>query len=110
MRSEEYFAEPWVSLPRRERAVGLEVALLSGDEHRKPMQGVHIVATNQTVGQNVNLEVSEDGKHLVIRVDLTKSFGPSSTGKSEIVASTQGNAPVPNTDRIMLGLNLFRKR
>ena len=57
--------------------------------------------------KNVELQV-KDGK-LVITVDLSKQFGLSSTGKSRIIASTEGNVSVPGREEIKLGLNLYTK-
>jgi len=45
-----------------------------------------------------NVVMSTDDKTLTITVDLTEDFGPSKSGKTHIVASTEGNAPVPNFD------------
>lgn len=45
---------------------------------------------------------------LTITVDLTKQYGKSSSGKSIIVASTEGNRDVPETD-LKIGLNVYRK-
>jgi hypothetical protein len=50
----------------------------------------------------------KDGK-LVITVDLSKQFGPSSSGKSRIIASTEGNASVPGREEIKIGLNIYTK-
>lgn len=61
------------------------------------------------VGQNVALNVSADRTILTITIDLTQDFGPSSSGKSNIVASTKGNIEVPGKTDFRLGLNLFRK-
>ena len=58
--------------------------------------------------RNVDTEVSEDGTWLDIRIDLTKDFGPSQSGKTIIIASTDGNHVV--APGIMLGLNLYKKR
>jgi len=41
-----------------------------------------------------NVELSLDGDILTIRVDLSQTFGPSSSGKTTIIASTEGNMPV----------------
>jgi hypothetical protein len=41
-----------------------------------------------------NVELSLDGNILTIRVDLSQTFGPSSSGKTTIIASTEGNVPV----------------
>lgn len=50
-----------------------------------------------------------DGTILTVKVDLAKEFGPSSSGKTIIVASTEGNAPVPGADDIKVGLNVYKK-
>jgi len=56
-----------------------------------------------------NVDMSVEGDILIIKVDLTKEFGPSSSGKTIIVGSTEGNAPVPGSD-IKVGLNVFKKK
>lgn len=55
---------------------------------------------------NVRTEIS--GKELVIRVNLDQNFGPSSSGKSLIVASTQGNVSIPGVPDVKMGLNIYR--
>jgi len=40
-----------------------------------------------------NVEMAVDGNMLIIKVDLTKDFGPSSSKKSIIIASTEGHPP-----------------
>lgn len=73
--------------------------------------------------QNVRMLV--EGSKLTIEVDLSKNFGPSSSGKTTIIASSQGNAKVsseaekvagiPSIDHgidlgsIFVGLNVFKK-
>lgn len=57
--------------------------------------------------KNVEMKV-ENGKTLVIKVDLTKDFGPSKTGKTIIIASTEGNVPVPGRTEVV-GLNVYKK-
>jgi len=42
-------------------------------------------------------------------VDLSKDFGPSSSGKNIIIASTEGNVSVPNRDE-KIGLNIYKKK
>ena len=55
-----------------------------------------------------NVEMSVEGKTLVIRVDLTKSFGKSKSGKTTIVASSEGNVSVPGAvENLKLGLNAY---
>jgi hypothetical protein len=56
-----------------------------------------------------NVEMSIEGSMLTIRVDLSKEFGPSSTGKTIIIASTEGNVTVPNRQE-KIGLNVYRKK
>lgn len=57
-----------------------------------------------------NIEMSVDGNTLTIKVDLTKEFGPSSSGKTIIVASTEGNQSVPGKEAIKIGLNVYKKK
>lgn len=56
-----------------------------------------------------NVEMSVNGSVLTITVDLTKDFGPSSSGKTIIIASTEGNALLPGRTEIV-GLNVYRKK
>jgi len=55
-----------------------------------------------------NVEMTVDGDILTIKVDLTKEFGPSSSGKTIIIASTEGNVAVPERDE-KVGLNVYKK-
>jgi hypothetical protein len=56
-----------------------------------------------------NVEMKVEGSTLIIRVDLSKEFGPSSTGKTTIIASTEGNVSIPDRDE-KVGLNVYRKK
>jgi len=56
-----------------------------------------------------NVEFSVQGNTLNIIVDLTKEFGPSSSGKTIIIASTEGNFPLPGRVEVV-GLNVYRKK
>ncbi len=56
-----------------------------------------------------NVEMTVEGTLLTIRVDLSKEFGPSSTGKTIIIASTEGNVTIPNREE-KIGLNIYRKK
>jgi len=40
---------------------------------------------------------------------LTQEFGPSSSGKTIIIASTEGNFPLPGRTEVV-GLNVYRKK
>lgn len=56
-----------------------------------------------------NVEMSVSGNILTITVDLSKAFGPSSSGKTTIIASTEGNFPLPGRTEVV-GLNVYRKK
>ena len=56
-----------------------------------------------------NVELSVNENTLTITVDLTKEYGPSSSGKTIIIASTEGNFPLPGRDEFV-GLNVYRKK
>ena len=55
-----------------------------------------------------NVEMVVKGNTLTITVDLAKNFGPSKTGKSIIVASTEGNLPVDGNPAVRVGVNVYR--
>jgi hypothetical protein len=55
-----------------------------------------------------NVDMKVEGKDLVIRVDLSKSFGPSKSGKTTIIATTEGNVAVPGNPNIKMGLNIYK--
>jgi hypothetical protein len=56
-----------------------------------------------------NVQMTVAGNILTITVDLTKEFGPSASGKTIIVASTEGNVAVPEREE-KIGLNVYRKK
>jgi len=58
----------------------------------------------------LNIETKVIGKVLTVTIDLSKDFGPSKSGKTTIVASTQGNIPVPDADGLILGVNAYKSR
>jgi hypothetical protein len=57
-----------------------------------------------------NVKTSIKGSTLTIEVNLTERHGPSSSGKTEMIASSQGNVklPPPHAD-ISFGLNVYTK-
>lgn len=57
-----------------------------------------------------NVELSLDGDILTIRVDLTQTYGPSSSGKTTIIASTEGNVAVDAGRDEKIGLNVYRPK
>jgi len=56
-----------------------------------------------------NIEMTIAGDILTIKVDLSQRFGKSSSGKSTIVASTEGNQAIPGNEEIKIGLNIYTK-
>jgi hypothetical protein len=56
-----------------------------------------------------NVEMTVVGTTLTITVDLSKEFGPSASGKTTIIASTEGNVIIPNREE-KVGLNVYRKK
>ncbi|HZO54916.1 MAG TPA: hypothetical protein VFB63_19570 [Bryobacteraceae bacterium] len=60
--------------------------------------------------QNVKTEVK--GNTLTITVDLSARLGPSKSGKSDLIATTSGNASVnaPGVGAVKIGLNVYTGR
>ena len=56
-----------------------------------------------------NVEMTVEGNILTIKVDLAREFGPSSSGKTIIIASTEGNISIPDRQE-KVGLNVYRKK
>jgi hypothetical protein len=56
-----------------------------------------------------NVELTVEGTMLTIKVDLSKDFGPSSSGKTTIIASTEGNVSIPDREE-KIGLNIYKKK
>lgn len=54
-----------------------------------------------------NVEIEVKGAIMTITVDLDKQFGPSKSGKTIIIASTEGNEKVGDA---VIGLNVYRTR
>ena len=47
---------------------------------------------------------------MIITIDTSKEFGPSASGKTIIIASTEGNQAVSVNGKVVtLGLNVYRK-
>jgi len=57
-----------------------------------------------------NCDFKVEGTKLTITVDLSKDFGPSSSGKSIVIASTEGNISIPGKEEIKIGLNIYTKK
>ncbi|MDO9585621.1 MAG: hypothetical protein Q7I93_03950 [Syntrophales bacterium] len=57
-----------------------------------------------------NVDIKVEGNILTIKVDLSKEFGPSSSGKTTIIASTEGNVAIDGHEEAKIGLNVYRKK
>ena len=57
-----------------------------------------------------NIQMHVEGSKLVIEIDLTKDLGPSASGKTTLVASTEGNVTIDGREGFRLGLNVFKPR
>jgi len=57
-----------------------------------------------------NVEMKVEDNILTVKVDLTKEFGPSSSGKTIIIASTEGNIAVEGYEEAKIGLNVYKKK
>ena len=57
--------------------------------------------------KNVQMEVVD--RELTIKVNLDEVQGPSKSGKTMIIASTEGNKSVPDSDA-KIGLNIYTYR
>ena len=58
----------------------------------------------EEIGKGIKYKV--ENNKLLIQIDLSKSFGTSSSGKSEIIASSSGNKNIGNN--IFMGLNIYK--
>jgi hypothetical protein len=58
--------------------------------------------------KNVKVEVKKNV--LTLTVDLTQDFGPSKSGKTNLIATTEGNVKIdgPKGD-VFIGLNIYKK-
>ena len=57
-----------------------------------------------------NVETKVEGTKLIITVDLAAPGEVSSSGKSLVIGSTEGNVSVPGKPEIKIGLNVYTKK
>ena len=55
-----------------------------------------------------NITQKVTGDVLTITVDLSKKFGTSKSGKSIVIASTEGNVSVEGHPEIKAGINIYK--
>ena len=56
-----------------------------------------------------NCKMTLKGNILTIEVDLSKKGTLSTTGKSLVIGSTNGNVEVPGKEEIKVGVNVYKK-
>ena len=56
-----------------------------------------------------NIEMKVEGEILTIRINLAEDFGASRTGKTRIIASTEGNKPGEGKTGSFVGGNCYKK-
>lgn len=66
------------------------------------------MAAEGRIGRMKNVDMQVQGDTLTVTVDLSKEFGPSKSGKTIIVASTEGNKTIPGRIE-KIGLNVYRQ-
>ena len=52
--------------------------------------------------------MSIDNDILTIKVDLSKNYGPSKSGKTIIIATTEGNAQIADREEV-IGMNIYKR-
>jgi len=57
-----------------------------------------------------NVEMSVENNILTIKVDLSKPGEVSSSGKSLVIGSTEGNVSVTGREDVKIGLNIYTKK
>lgn len=59
--------------------------------------------------QNVDMKI--EGQTLVIKVKLDADLGPSKSGKTTMIATSNGNQPIPGSKvATFIGLNIYRRK
>lgn len=56
-----------------------------------------------------NVATSLKGTKLIIEVDLSKTLGPSKSGKTILVGTTRGQKRVEGVDNTFVNLSVYRK-
>ena len=57
-----------------------------------------------------NIDMQVQGDMLTIKVDWKKEVGRAASGKTTIIATTEGNVTVPEHENIKIGINVYRKK
>ncbi len=65
-------------------------------------------ATEGKIGKNAAYTINEKGI-MTVTVDLNLDLGPSKSGKTNIIASSEGNQKIDGGNGAVIGLNCYRK-
>ena len=57
-----------------------------------------------------NVKMTKEGNTLTITIDLGATPSESSSGKSLVIASTEGNQDCVGAPEIKVGVNVYRKK
>ena len=57
-----------------------------------------------------NVDMKIEGTKLIITVDISQPGELSSSGKSMVIGTTEGNVSVPDRAEVKVGLNVYTKK
>ena len=57
-----------------------------------------------------NIDMALEGRILTIKIDISKELGPSASGKTILVATTEGNKSLPGVDGMKIGVNVYKRK
>lgn len=57
-----------------------------------------------------NVKVEVQGNELILRIDLTKNLGPTSSGRGILVASSHGIHPLVELEGVGVSLNVMGRK
>lgn len=60
--------------------------------------------------KNVQMTVDAKAKTLTLVLDLSKDHGASSSGKTNIVGTSEGNVEIPGFPGYKIGVNCFKPK
>ncbi len=66
--------------------------------------------SNQSGVFGKNIVWEKNSNILTLKIDVSKVVGVSGSGKSNNIATTEGNIPMPWDDTMKLGINLYKKK
>jgi hypothetical protein len=91
----------------RENGQPLEISTVTKEAATAEKKSKKLAPLVRRAGMK-NVEMAVDGDVLTITIDLSKDFGPSKSGKTTIVASSEGNKSVPGREE-RIGLNVYKQ-